>query len=47
MSLGDQWTGYMGGKAPGQKESEELLDAFVEMGGNFIDTANNYQGKLE
>ncbi|ORX38519.1 putative aryl-alcohol dehydrogenase [Kockovaella imperatae] len=43
MSLGDQWTGYMGGKGLGQAESEKLLDAFYEAGGNFIDTANNYQ----
>jgi aryl-alcohol dehydrogenase-like predicted oxidoreductase len=44
MSLGDQWTGYMGGKGLNQAKSEEFLDAFVEAGGNFIDTANNYQG---
>ena len=42
MSLGDQWTGYMG-KAFGAEGSEGLLDAFYEAGGNFIDTANNYQ----
>ena len=43
MSLGDQWTGYMGGKSVDQKHSEELLDAFVQAGGQFIDTACNYQ----
>lgn len=44
MSLGDQWTGFMAGKLD-QKESEEYLDEFVKLGGNFIDTANNYQGE--
>ncbi|KAL7423197.1 putative aryl-alcohol dehydrogenase aad14 [Cryptotrichosporon argae] len=33
MSLGDQWTGYMGKK----------LNYESEAGGNFIDTANDYQ----
>lgn len=42
MSLGDQWTGMMGGKLE-QGESEAYLDAFYEAGGNFIDTANAYQ----
>jgi len=42
MSLGDQWTGMMG-SAVGPEESEKLLDLFYESGGNFIDTANNYQ----
>ncbi len=26
-----------------QKSTEEILDFFYESGGNFIDTANNYQ----
>lgn len=26
-----------------QKNTEAILDYFVESGGNFIDTANNYQ----
>ena len=26
-----------------KEQSFKLLDAFVEAGGNFIDTANNYQ----
>ena len=26
-----------------QKDTEEILDYFVGAGGNFIDTANNYQ----
>lgn len=42
MSIGDQWTGFMAG-AMGQKESEEYLDVYYKAGGNFIDTANNYQ----
>ena len=45
MSLGDQWTGFMGGKGLDQAGSEKLLDAFFEAGGNFIDTACNYQGE--
>lgn len=42
MSLGDQWTGFMGTALDGPK-AEELLDAFYDAGGNFIDTANLYQ----
>lgn len=41
MSIGDAWAGFMG--AMDKKQSFELLDAFVKAGGNFIDTANNYQ----
>jgi len=41
MSIGEQWAGFMG--SMDKKKSFELLDAFVEAGGNFIDTANNYQ----
>ena len=37
MTFGDDW----GWGAPKQ-ESREIFDAFVEAGGNFIDTANNY-----
>nr|POF04879.1 putative aryl-alcohol dehydrogenase aad14 [Quercus suber] len=41
MSLGDAWSSTMG---PMSKENSfKLLDAFVEAGGNFIDTSNNYQ----
>ncbi|KAG9315934.1 NADP-dependent oxidoreductase domain-containing protein [Chiua virens] len=42
MSIGDKWDKIgMGGM---DKESSfKLLDAFYEAGGNFIDTANNYQ----
>lgn len=41
MSIGDAWGGLMG--AMDQESSFKLLDAFVEAGGNFIDTSNNYQ----
>lgn len=43
MSIGDAWTGLMGSMS---KESAfELLDAFYDAGGNFIDTANAYQNQ--
>lgn len=42
MSIGDQWTPFMGG-ALNFEEACKLLDTFYEAGGNFIDTANNYQ----
>ncbi|WVW80648.1 hypothetical protein I302_102634 [Kwoniella bestiolae CBS 10118] len=42
MSIGDQWTGFMGGGLNYDK-SEEFLDYFYKAGGNFIDTSNNYQ----
>ena len=43
MSLGDTW----GWLRPMTKEQAfELLDAFVAAGGNFIDTANNYQNEV-
>ncbi|KAJ6615479.1 Aldo/keto reductase [Mycena sp. CBHHK59/15] len=41
MSIGDKW-----GAALGEMDKEssfKLLDAFFDAGGNFIDTANNYQ----
>ncbi|KAJ9619273.1 putative aryl-alcohol dehydrogenase aad14 [Taxawa tesnikishii (nom. ined.)] len=41
MSIGDAWSGFMG--TMDKESSFKLLDAFVEAGGNFIDTANNYQ----
>jgi aryl-alcohol dehydrogenase-like predicted oxidoreductase len=40
MSIGDQWTGLMG-NAVGKEKAFEIMDAFYEAGGNFIDTANN------
>ncbi|KAI0365740.1 aryl-alcohol dehydrogenase [Pilatotrama ljubarskyi] len=42
MSIGDSWAKR--GMGEMNKESSfKLLDAFYEAGGNFIDTANNYQ----
>ena len=37
MTFGDDW----GWGAP-KNESRKILDAFVDAGGNFIDTSNNY-----
>ncbi|KAH9846135.1 NADP-dependent oxidoreductase domain-containing protein, partial [Lenzites betulinus] len=42
MSIGDKWNAY-GMGAMTKESSFELLDAFYAAGGNFIDTANNYQ----
>ncbi|EIW78687.1 arylalcohol dehydrogenase [Coniophora puteana RWD-64-598 SS2] len=42
MSIGDQWANE-GFGSMNKESSFKLLDAFYEMGGNFIDTANNYQ----
>lgn len=41
MSIGDKWSQFMG--SMNKEQSFQLLDAFVAAGGNFIDTANNYQ----
>ncbi|ESK91111.1 arylalcohol dehydrogenase [Moniliophthora roreri MCA 2997] len=41
MSIGDKWSGFMG--SMDKESSFKLLDAYFEMGGNFIDTASNYQ----
>ena len=41
MSIGDAWTEIMGSMS--KEQSFKLLDAYFEKGGNFIDTANNYQ----
>lgn len=43
MSIGEAWSDVIG--VMDKKTSFELLDAFVEAGGNFIDTANNYQNE--
>ena len=43
MSIGDAWASEVGDM--NKKISFELLDAFVEAGGNFIDTANSYQNE--
>ncbi|KAI3402225.1 hypothetical protein diail_154 [Diaporthe ilicicola] len=41
MNFGNAWEAFMG--ACDQKTTEGILDFFYEQGGNFIDTANNYQ----
>ncbi|KAL4928903.1 aldo/keto reductase [Aspergillus undulatus] len=41
MNFGDSWKEFMG--ECNKDQSFALLDAFYESGGNFIDTANNYQ----
>lgn len=41
MSIGEAWADMMG--SMNKENSFKLLDAFVDAGGNFIDTANNYQ----
>jgi len=38
MSIGDKWSEYMG--SMDKKSSFDLLDAYYDNGGNFIDTAN-------
>ncbi|OCH84233.1 Aldo/keto reductase [Obba rivulosa] len=42
MSIGDKWTS-LGMGSMDKISSFKLLDAFYDAGGNFIDTANNYQ----
>ncbi|KZV74347.1 aryl-alcohol dehydrogenase [NADP+] [Peniophora sp. CONT] len=42
MSIGDRWAKY-GGGGMDKEGSFKLLDAYYKAGGNFIDTANNYQ----
>lgn len=44
MSFGDEWKDVMGGPTT-KEDTFAILDAFVEAGGNFIDTANNYQNE--
>ena len=41
MNIGEAWAEGIGFMT--KEQSFELLDAYVEAGGNFIDTANNYQ----
>ncbi|KAL3437235.1 NADP-dependent oxidoreductase domain-containing protein [Aspergillus tetrazonus] len=43
MSIGEAWSDLMG--SMNKESSFKLLDAFVEAGGNFIDTSNNYQSE--
>lgn len=40
MSIGDKWAG-LGMGSMDKESSFQLLDAFYDAGGNFIDTANN------
>ncbi|KAJ7983118.1 NADP-dependent oxidoreductase domain-containing protein [Mycena polygramma] len=42
MSIGDKW-GSIGMGEMDKESSFKLLDAYFDNGGNFIDTANNYQ----
>ena len=44
MSIGDQWE-KLGMGAMNKESSFKLLDAFYDAGGNFIDTASNYQNE--
>lgn len=43
MSIGNAWSRFMG--SMDKDASFKLLDTFVEAGGNFIDTSNNYQNE--
>lgn len=43
MSLGEAWGSMLGSVS--EEQSFKLLDAYAEAGGNFIDTANNYQNE--
>jgi aryl-alcohol dehydrogenase-like predicted oxidoreductase len=41
MNFGDAWKGFMGECS--KEAAFQIMDYFYENGGNFIDTANNYQ----
>jgi hypothetical protein len=43
MSIGDSWD-WVGSTS--KEQAFKLLDAFVEAGGNFIDTANTYHNEV-
>lgn len=43
MNFGDAWKGFMG--ECNKETTFKILDYFFESGGNFIDTANNYQSE--
>ncbi|KAK2052655.1 aldo/keto reductase [Colletotrichum caudatum] len=43
MSIGSAWSSFLG--SMDKDQSYQLLDAFADAGGNFIDTANNYQNE--
>lgn len=44
MNFGDAWKDIMG--ECDEKTTNEILDFYYESGGNFIDTANNYQVRV-
>lgn len=43
MNFGTAWESFMG--ACNRSTTEDILDYFYQQGGNFIDTANNYQNE--
>lgn len=43
MSIGEKWSENMG--SMNKEQAFQLLDTFFELGGNFIDTANNYHNE--
>jgi len=43
MSLGSAWKGFIGEND--KENSFKILDNYYDLGGNFIDTANNYQNE--
>jgi aryl-alcohol dehydrogenase-like predicted oxidoreductase len=43
MSIGDAWEPMLGSQS--KENSFKILDLFYDAGGNFIDTANNYQNE--
>lgn len=43
MNFGESWKDFMGECS--KSTAFEMLDYFYESGGNFIDTANNYQNE--
>lgn len=44
MSIGKSWSEHLSGSVD-QEASFKLLDAYLEAGGNFIDTSPNYQNE--
>ncbi len=41
MTFGQEWGEFLRGDS--KEESKKIFDLYVDSGGNFIDTANNYQ----
>jgi aryl-alcohol dehydrogenase-like predicted oxidoreductase len=41
MTFGEDWGSFLRGAS--KEECKKIFDLFVDAGGNFIDTANNYQ----